>query len=203
MLHTLYVSNGIDAEAPMKFLPPNANARGLIVIDGTAYVATTNGCGGVPDGVWALNLETGEVTTWKSNGGVAGLAGPAFGPNGVAYAATTRGDLVALEPGTLKVQGTYSTGGPGFTSSPVIFDHNGKLLIAAATQDGRIHLFDGSSSGGAAVAKTPAYSNATDFAAGALASWQDAGGTAARAGCWRPAWGQCPRRPASAQAMAT
>jgi hypothetical protein len=177
MLHTMYVSNGADAEVPMKFLPPNANAHGLIVIGRTAYTATTNGCGGVPDGVWALNLETGKVTTWMSNGVVAGLAGPAFGPDGVVYAATARGDLVALEPGTLKVQGTYSTGGPGFASSPVVFDYKGKLLIAAATQDGRIHLLDGSSLGGAAVAKTPAYSNATDFAAGALASWSDDSGT--------------------------
>jgi hypothetical protein len=42
--HSMYVSNGDEPNPPIDFLPANANARGLIVFDKTAYVAI-NGCG--------------------------------------------------------------------------------------------------------------------------------------------------------------
>ena len=73
-LHSLYVSNGRNRAAPIAFLPANAKAAGLIVVDGTAYVTTSNQCGGATDGVWALDLESGSVATWESPGG--GVAGP-------------------------------------------------------------------------------------------------------------------------------
>src|SRR5262249_21502006 len=76
MLQTMYVSNGADAEPPTKFLPPHANAAGLIVVDNVAYVQTTNGCGGVANGVWALDLASKQVTTWYSGSG--STSGPAF-----------------------------------------------------------------------------------------------------------------------------
>src|SRR5262245_29398889 len=44
MLHTLHLSNGADQQPPIKFLPPNANAYGLTVIDQVAYVVTRGGC---------------------------------------------------------------------------------------------------------------------------------------------------------------
>ena len=87
-LHSLYVSNGAEPDPPVQFVPPNAHAHGLIAYDNTAYVATANGCGGVDNGVWALDLATKKVTRWKSTGGgVAGTAGPAVGPDGTLYAA--------------------------------------------------------------------------------------------------------------------
>ena len=49
MLHSLHMSNGADYEPPMKFLPPNANANGLIVIDQFAYVVTEGGCADVAE----------------------------------------------------------------------------------------------------------------------------------------------------------
>src|SRR6266702_258277 len=94
MLHTLNVMNGADAEPPVPFLPPHANARGLIVVDTVAYVTTSDG------------------------------------------------HLVVLEPRTLKPRATYRSGGPAFSSSPVIFDRGGRLLIAASSRDGRIRLLD-------------------------------------------------------------
>jgi len=36
----------------------DANASGLIVLDDTAYVTTSGNCGGVDNGLWALNLAT-------------------------------------------------------------------------------------------------------------------------------------------------
>src|SRR5207248_7356838 len=78
MLHTLNVMNGADAESPVSFLPPSANARGLIVVDDVAYVATSRGCGNIPEGVWALDLATKQVITWRASGGIAGALGLAI-----------------------------------------------------------------------------------------------------------------------------
>jgi outer membrane protein assembly factor BamB len=169
------VSNGEEPNPPIQFLPPNAHAQGLIVFDNTAYVATVNGCGGVEDGVWALNLESKEVTHWKSSGGVAGSAGFAVGPDGTLYVATKGRELVALEPGTLTVKSSHK-GETDFTSSPVVFEYKDKDLIAVATGDGQIQLLDTAALGGQPLAKTPAFSS-LEFAAGSLASWRGSAGT--------------------------
>jgi outer membrane protein assembly factor BamB len=177
MFHSMHLSNGADFEPPVKFLPPNANANGLIVVDNIAYVGAEGECGGVENGVWALDLVSKQVTTWKGN--VAGSAGPAFGGDGTVYVTTGSGgeapnSLVALDPKTLKAQGSYSAGAQEFSSTPVIFDYKGRTLIAATTKDGRAHLLDGKNLGAALFTTT---ATSKDFAPGALASWQDAGGT--------------------------
>ena len=46
-----------------------------------------------------------QVTSWA--GKIAGSTGPALGPDGTLYVSTTAGDLVALEPKTLKVKEVY------------------------------------------------------------------------------------------------
>lgn len=182
MFHSMHLSNGDDYEPPVEFLPPNANANGLIVVDNVAYVVTEGDCGGVANGVWALDLISKQVTTWKAN--VSGIAGPAFGGDGTLYVATGSGgespnSLVALDPKTLSVKGQYAAGAHEFSSTPVIFEYKGKTLIAATTKDGRVHLLDSANLGGGgqtALYTTPASSKAADFAPGALASWQDRSG---------------------------
>src|SRR5262249_56293674 len=113
MFHSMHLSNGADFEPPVKSLPPNANANGLIVVDNVAYVVTEGDCGGAANGVWALDLVSKQVTTWKAN--VAGMAGPAFGGDGTLYVATGSGgespnSLVALDPKTLSVKSWYAAG---------------------------------------------------------------------------------------------
>jgi outer membrane protein assembly factor BamB len=183
MFHSMHLSNGADYEPAVKFLPPNANANGLIILDNVAYVVTEGNCGGAANGVWALDLISKQVTTWKAN--VAGIAGPAFGGDGTLYVATGSGgespnSLVALDPKTLSVKGWYKAGAQEFSSTPVVFEYKGRTLIAATTQDGRVHLLDGENLGGAdhqtALYTTPAPSKAGTTAPGALASWQDRNG---------------------------
>jgi outer membrane protein assembly factor BamB len=172
MLHTLYISNGVEAEAPITFLPPNANAQGLVIIDGVAYAAS-HSCNGAAAGVWGLDIASKQVSGWKpSSGDIAGSGGPAFGPDGTVYATTTAGALVALDPKTLAVKDTYESG-QEFTSSPIVFQYQQRNLIAAATRDGRIHVLD-TASLGTPLFKTAAYS--ANFAPGALASWQSSDG---------------------------
>jgi outer membrane protein assembly factor BamB len=169
-LHSLYVSNGEEPKPALPFLQAGAHAIGLLVFGDTAYAATINGCGGADDGIWALDLQSGRVATWKPREAPAGAAGFAAGPDGTLYVATRGGDLAALEPGTLTVK-SLQRAAAGFTSSPVVFDHKGRDLMALAARDGRIHLYD------TAALDKPLASTAVlsspEFEVGALASWQD------------------------------
>ena len=174
MLHSLNVMNGADAEAPVPFLPPQSSARGLIVVDDVAYVATVSGCGDAPNGVWALELGSKQVATWRSASAIAGSVGPAIGPDGTVYVTTTTGELVALEPRTLKPRHTHRAGDTGFTSSPVVFEHAASVLIAASARDGRIHLLD---SHRLASSKATESLNSASVAAAAVASWAAPDGT--------------------------
>jgi len=180
-LHSLLVSNGDPTGPPIDFLPANANAHGLIIVDNAAYVATSDGCGGAPNGLWAADLVSKDVASWKpAAGGIAGSLGAAFNTDGSLYVASTEGDLAHLEAKTLKLLESYSAH-PGFASTPVIFADKSKTLLAVAAKDGSIHLLDTGSLGGpdhhTPLAKTPPLANAADFAPGALASWQDSDGT--------------------------
>jgi outer membrane protein assembly factor BamB len=175
MLHSMYVSNGEEPGGALKFLPPNANAMGLIVIDNVAYAATAGGCGGAPEAVWSLDLASGQVASWKApSGRIAGSAGPAFGPDGTLYVATDAGELAAMEPKTLKVKEVYKAG-QGFASSPVVFQFKDKTLIAATAKDGRLHVVDSAAMGGAAFQSAAVAGPAAEGTS--LASWQDGAGT--------------------------
>ena len=178
MLHTMYVSNGEEPQPPVRLVPPSVKASGLIVLEDTAYAATAQGCGSAENAVWSVDLASKQVANWRSSAKLSGSQGPAIAPDGTLYVSTDGGDLVALEPKTLRVKSTYSGGKPGFTSSPVIFEYKQRILLAAATSDGRIHLLDAAAMGGTGH-QTPLYktSSAASPATGALASWQDSAGT--------------------------
>lgn len=195
MLRTLYISNGNNAKPPVRFLPANANASGLILVDNVMYASTSGNCAGVPNGVWAIDTSADAPTPvhWSTNGGgVAGTVGPALGSDGAVYAATTDGDyspaafsnsVVVLETKTLKLKDWFTPGKSEFTSSPVVFPFKegdkDKDLIAAANKDGNLYLLDSTAIGGSdhktPLASVPYASSGAD--AGALASWEDTTGT--------------------------
>ncbi|MBS1812441.1 MAG: PQQ-like beta-propeller repeat protein [Acidobacteria bacterium] len=170
MLHSMHLSGGQEYQPPIKFLPPGANANGLIVVNGKAFAVAANSCNGVANGLWAYDFEAKQVQTWK--GEVVGSAGAAFGGDGTAYV-TTKNGVTAIDPKTLEAKGSYSASGQEFSSSPVVFEFKGKTMIAAATKTGSVHLLDAGNLS-AAIATTPAGKDANP---NALASWQDASGT--------------------------
>ena len=192
MLRTLYISNGDNAKPPVRFLPANANASGLLLVDNIMYATTSGNCGGAPNGVWAIETTADAPTpiSWSTNGGgIAGNYGPALGTDGTVYAATMDGEyspvafsdsVVALDK-SLKLKDWFTPGKSGFTSSPVVFSvkdgDKEKDLIAVANKDGHLYLLDSTALGGADH-KTPlaSVSFATSGDAGALASWEDAAG---------------------------
>ena len=164
-LHDMYVSNGDEPGVPTKFLGPQANATELTVVDNVAYAVTSGNCGDVPDGIWALDLASKNIATWKARS-----AGTAFGPDSTVYTATSAGELAALTAKTLSQKAIYTAGEP-FTTWPVVFEQNGKTLVAAATRSGSIHVVDGASL--SKVAASPA----GDAGSPVLAMWQDSAGT--------------------------
>jgi hypothetical protein len=120
MLHFLNAQTGTDLTAPVKVLPgANAKVAGSIAVNNTYYAATAGNCGGVPNGVYAMDLTPAPlpaptttagpmpqppavtpasttVASWTSNGGsVAGSAGPALGTDETVYVATEDGDYSA------------------------------------------------------------------------------------------------------------
>jgi outer membrane protein assembly factor BamB len=172
---------------PALFVPANTRAAGLIIVttaDGptVAYTATINGCGSQPDAVWAMELgsERKPVTSFQIKGAtIAGTAGPSLGRDGTVYLTTTAGQsalssaLVALEPVTLKLKASSTIPDAEFTSSPLVFQWNDKDVIVAAGKS-KLYLFDSAALSSGAITSASA---ADRFAAGALASWQDAHGT--------------------------
>jgi hypothetical protein len=178
MLHSMYLSGGQEFKPPVRFLPPGANANGLIIVNGKAYAVTTNGCNVSANGLWAYDFEANQASTWKGN--VAGSAGAAFGGDGTIFVATNEDapgapgmSIVAIDPKTLQTKSAY-TASRIFVSSPVVFEHKGKTLVAAAAVDGSVHLVDAANMA-TALSVTPA--TAKGAAPGALASYVDRHGT--------------------------
>jgi len=177
ILHSVWLSSGEVSEDAVKFLPPGAGARGLILVDNVAYAATSSACGG-SSGISALNLASKEVTSWKPEGGaVVGEDGPAIGPDGTLYVASAGGSagVSALEAKTLERKDWYASDSGDLASSPVIFEYKDRALAAVASKSGKILLLDTKSLGGADH-RTPLFSASTDGSPDGLASWQDAAG---------------------------
>ena len=74
----------------------------------------------------------------------------------------------------MAVKASFAAGAQEFSASPVVLAHKGKVLIAATTKGGQVHLFD-SANLNAPLASSAAM-KAANFAPGALASWQDPSG---------------------------
>src|SRR6185369_4824074 len=114
-MHLLNTSTGEDVAPAMNFLPANAKASSLAVLDGVVYTTTGSGCNGAPNAVWAIDLNSPEatVTSFALNSSVSALGGFAMGADGTIYVQTGPGahdpasnkwanTLLALTPKELK-----------------------------------------------------------------------------------------------------
>jgi outer membrane protein assembly factor BamB len=196
-LHTLGPYSGKDVARPVAFLPQNAHAADLIALNNVVYTTTMNGCGSVPDAVWALDLTGGStavkttaVKTWSSEGG-SPAGEPAFGSDGTLYvslgARTTAGNggyanaVVALDPRGLTIKDWFTLQGVEFVTAPMVLNTGGREVVAAATRDGSIVLLDAASLGGpthgTALSRSVASSERTVFVPSGLTTWVDSTGT--------------------------
>jgi len=189
LLRTLRVSDGTMTAPMVPFLPPSARPSSLTFINGVIYTSTSHDCGAAPNGVWALDLTAdNRVTTWRTGGAhVAGGAGPTFGTDGTPYVATTSdpspapgpyaNSVVALDRATLRPKDWFTADAADFNASAIVFKHNGRELVAASGNDGRLYLLDTASLGGADH-RTPLHVTAKysgPGTGGGLATWEDEG----------------------------
>jgi hypothetical protein len=198
VLHTVGDGSGKELQPPVPFLPANAHVSNLIAVPENndayhsyvVYAATVNGCGGVPNRVWAVNLamDTPQITHVDTGASVVG--DPAFAADGTLFVALGKGAagaahanaILALEPKTLAIKDWFTDPKADFASTPTIIKHGDKEILAAATTDGRVYLLDITSLGGSdhktPLFVSPAFSSTkTDFVPTALSAWQEADGT--------------------------
>jgi hypothetical protein len=188
MLHVLGLPSGKAMQRPAPFLPAGSKWSAPIAVDTTLYAATSGSCGGAPDGVWAIDLDSADekrVVTWKTNGGPV-VGAVAFTSDGTLIAAIgagqTTGDgkanaMVALDRHTLQVKDWFTQPSAEFVTGPTVLRHNGKELIAAATKDGRVLVLDAASLGGAdhatpLLASKPVTAGGGGISGEALSAWQ-------------------------------
>ena len=188
VLHTLGQQTGVETRKPAAFLPAKADARHLTVINQMAYVTTVNNCGGVSNGVWAMDMAgDNAVKSWKS--GASPVGDLAFSSSGVIYVALGSGPagadsysdaVVALDPATLTVKDWFTAPGAAFSTSPVIFTIGAREMAAVASSDGRVFLLDAASLGGSdhrtALAVSTATNTSKAWSPSALATWEDSSG---------------------------
>ena len=180
MLHVMGLQTGKDLQRPARFLPPDARWSDPIAVGTRLLAATSGGCGGAPDGVWAIDLESDSkpVVSWRTNGGPV-VGAVALATDGSVIAATSN-RIVALDPMTLELRDWFTDPTAELVTGPTIFQHGGREIVAAGTKDGRILLLDAASLGGgdhATALYTSQPMSGGTFAAEALATWQDDGGT--------------------------
>ncbi|HXJ39065.1 MAG TPA: PQQ-binding-like beta-propeller repeat protein [Bryobacteraceae bacterium] len=172
MLRQINLANGEDLAPPVPFVPKgNGKPYSLNLVDGVLYTATGQGCGQVPNGVYALNLSdpAKKVSKFETgSGGIWGLAGSAMSTDGgTLYAETGDGTydpassryanaFVALGAKDLKLKDWYAPTNwewiykrdLDMNVTPVVFPFHGRDLIAGAGKEGRIYLLDSKSLGG-------------------------------------------------------
>jgi hypothetical protein len=202
MLHEQVMTTGADFAPPVKFLPvANGSPYGLNFADQTIYTATGNGCGGVPNGLWAIDLASDKypVASYATQQvRPLALTGPVLTPDGSSLFVTGGGTSVPSDAAAgvyagsvvlvakdMKVRDWYTPEGKmaNYESvSPVTFAYKEKRLVVAPGKDGSIALLDVASLGGADH-HTPLFQTPSISKPGArhgwdgFASWQDKDGT--------------------------
>ena len=200
MFRRLNVANGNESGMTFQVVPANSRVSTLNVHDGVIYATTSNGCGGAPNAVWAIdfsNPDTSAAPVVKSlaTGGSnpVGIGGPVIGTDGTVYVQTGDGPsdpangkyantLLALTPETLVPKGYFQDSSTGTAKgdlnavTPVIFDYKEKPVIVNVSRDGRLNLLDASSfeDHKTILAQSP---KADGGFWGGLTSWADASGT--------------------------
>jgi outer membrane protein assembly factor BamB len=176
-LYRLDTSTGKDMTPPVSVMPPGANVSNLNAAEGEIYAATSYGCGGVPNAVWAIDVsgEKPKVTSFPSPApeGFLGRNGVLLGSDDDVYAETSN-TLQVLSPKDLKPQQTFS-GALGETS-PVAFNYKDRDVIVTVGKDGGLYLFD-TKALNLPLNQTPPISPKGDRGVGGLATWESAEGT--------------------------
>jgi outer membrane protein assembly factor BamB len=171
-LRTIDLSTGNESDPPIQVLPlPYGKPYGLNLVHNVVYTVTGQGCGGVPNALYAVNLENKKLTiSSPPQAGLWGTAGPAVGSDGTIYFESGDGayDAAAGKLSTsveaftfagdqLTLKDFYSPSNHVWLTrrdldmnvTPVVFPYKGRDLIVASGKEGRYFVLDSKSMGGA------------------------------------------------------
>lgn len=201
-LHKLNTANGDEFGPPLAFLPANGKASALNLADNVVYTSTNQGCGSVPNAIWAIDTAAEGGTRIRSfptnGGGVWGAGGVTIGLDGTIFAQVGDGPsdpiankwsntLLALSAKDLEMKQYFtppSTPSAGknvglSAATPVAFAFKGRNVVLASAKDGRLYLLDGQLVGGedhrTFLARTPVLSDgaAADRGVYAMSTYED------------------------------
>jgi outer membrane protein assembly factor BamB len=170
-LHTLDITTGEETEAPIQMMPaPYGKGYGLNLVNNVIYTVSGQGCHGVPNELYAVDLTTKKA--FHSNppqGGIFGTAGAAVGGDGTIYLETGDGayDVAAGKLSTtveayteaddnLTLKDYYTPSNHlwltkrdlDMNTTPVVFPFQGRDLLVGSGKEGRYFLMDSKSLGG-------------------------------------------------------
>lgn len=170
-LHTMDLSSGDDSDAPIQVLSlPYGKPYGLDLVNNVVYTVSGQGCGGVPNALYAVNLANKKVTVSQPpQAGLWGVAGAAVGSDGTIYFESGDGpyDAAAGKLSTSVEAFTYSNDtvtlkdyySPSnhewltrrdldMNATPVVFPYQGRDFLVGSGKEGRYFLMDSKSIGG-------------------------------------------------------
>jgi outer membrane protein assembly factor BamB len=171
-LHTLDVATGDEKDPPIQMIPAvYGKAYGLNLVNNVVYTASGQGCHGVANALYAVDLKSKKAfSSSPPQGGIFGTAGPSVGNDGTIYFETGDG---AYDPASGKLSTTvqaYTSANDTLTlkdyytpsnhawltkrdldmnATPVVFPYQGRDLLVGSGKEGRYFLMDSKSLGGA------------------------------------------------------
>ena len=171
-LRIMDLTTGDESEPAIQVLPlPYGKPYGLNLVNNVVYTVTGQGCGGVPNALYAVNLQNKKLTVSSPpQAGLWGTAGPAVGSDGTiyfesgdgAYDASTGKLSTSVEAFTfsndqLTLKDYYSPSNHvwltrrdlDMNATPVIFPYKGRDLLVGSGKEGRYFVMDSKSMGGA------------------------------------------------------
>jgi len=178
-LHTLDLSSGNDTDPAIQVLSlPYGKPYGLNLVNHVIYTVTGQGCGGVPNLLYAVDLQNKKlVQSSPPQAGLWGVAGAAVGSDGTIYFESGDGqyDAAAGKLSTsveaftfandqLTLKDYYSPSNHEWLTrrdldmnvTPVVFPFEGRDFLVGSGKEGRYFLMDSKSIGGADH-ETPAF----------------------------------------------
>ncbi|HEX4487918.1 MAG TPA: PQQ-binding-like beta-propeller repeat protein [Terriglobales bacterium] len=170
-LHILDLSTGEETEAAIQVMSlPYGKPYGLNLVNNVIYTVTGQGCGGVLNLLYAVNLANKKlIVSSPPQAGLWGTAGPSVGSDGTIYFESGDGPYDAslgklstsVEAFTfandqLTLKDYYSPSNHIWLSrrdldmniTPVIFPYKGRDLVVGSGKEGRYFVMDSKSLGG-------------------------------------------------------
>jgi outer membrane protein assembly factor BamB len=185
-LHTMDPASGEEKELAIQMVPGiYGKAYGLNLVNNVVYTVTGQGCHGVLNELYAVDLTTKKAfSSTPGQGGIFGTAGAAIGGDGTIYFETGDGvyDVAAGKLSTtvqaytsaddhLTLKDYYTPSNHAWltkrdldmNTTPVVFPYKGRDLLVGSGKEGRYFLMDSKSLGGAdhetPLYRTPLVSN--------------------------------------------